>query len=139
MAFKAALKLDPQSTAANFFLAYIYQQVRAYKEAETVLNQLVTGGASGPSIYCNLTYAHSHLGQLDKARKDAEQAVTLAPDLPAPYLWRASLLWYHFPKEHDKAIADVETAIDPAAGRALEEPPGPFSPSSPGMPPPLRR
>lgn len=107
-----AHQLDPDSLAANSFLALYWQRL---KQPETALEYLRTAASldpSNPTFPLEIGNTLSELGDLPAAQAAYEQAIELAPELP---LYRIALA--EFAIRHQMQLRELAL---PAAQRAYE-------------------
>jgi tetratricopeptide (TPR) repeat protein len=89
-AYRAALTIDPENSAALNNLSIAYQDARQFAEAES-LSQRATRVARGAVLYENLLQAQVAQGHFEDARRTLERHAAAAPGNPFVLSQRARL------------------------------------------------
>ncbi len=81
-ALQTALQLDPQSMAANSFLAIYWQRQGAHDKVVQYLTTAAKIDPTNPDLQVDLGAAHAILGDLDQAESLYRQALIISPHNP---------------------------------------------------------
>ncbi len=109
-AFNQALTVNPQSAAAYYERANLYQNYKSDStHALADINQAITFGPVTADMYHLRANLEGDLENFPVQLADLNQAIALNPQNDAPYWWRMDYYYRH--NQYDKAVADMSEVI----------------------------
>ncbi len=118
-AYRKALEIDPNDYWSHFQLGRCYIRLGRFAEGVEALGSCVALRPQAPWGYSVRGLALAMHKQYDKAEKDLNRAVSLAPDFRPARLNRGVVFWLQGDREG--ALADFEAVLKPPAERRLIE------------------
>jgi serine/threonine protein kinase/Tfp pilus assembly protein PilF len=120
--YEEALRLAPGDGRVDAALAYCLAKDVHHDDAVQSNQAAVANGFATGEVYNNLAYSQIHNGEREAARASLDQALALAPGLPAAHRNRLVLLRIEIdlqknvpPAEVDRAIGDALTCAPESA------------------------
>lgn len=84
--YRNQIDRDPHNTTAYLNLAGAYRTLERNQEALETLNQLRSIDGNNPTVFIRLADVKIAMNNLSQAENDANQAISLNPDLYEPYM-----------------------------------------------------
>jgi tetratricopeptide (TPR) repeat protein len=116
-----SVALDPSGPYGHQQLAYLYVYRGQYDQAIAEAKRAVTLDPNGADGYAALAQMLTYAGRPQEALGLMEEAMRLTPEPPAYYFYHLGLAYYVM-KQYDKALANLQKAINisPTYQPALE-------------------
>ena len=116
---QAALKMDPSSTGALYYLARAYLELEETAKAREVLDQVVASTGATSDMFVTAGSFFLNENDLDRAVELLEWAIELAPSLPKAHLELGRA--YRMKGAFESALEQLELAL--RHGRAFSASP----------------
>jgi tetratricopeptide (TPR) repeat protein len=114
--FKAALKINPQSSMAFSALGYVYYLLKKYDLAILNFKKAIEEDPNNSGAHNNLGFTFAEIGiNVNDAINECRKAIAFNPDSAA---YRDSLGWCYFVAgQYDASVKELKKALDLAPGR----------------------
>ena len=108
--YTEALKLNPNSSAAYYNRANVYQTLQNYSKAVEDYDNAITFSGSNLEAYNNLGMIYTNLQNYDKAIDAFSKIISLKSDYKTAYLNRGVV--YYYLKNYSQSLADFNKAVE---------------------------
>lgn len=115
--FRNALKIDSSSYEARYGIAMYYQEAGDYSKALEIYRQMILDFPQEKDAYYNIGYIHFQMDSIDRASRDFDRAIAVAPDYADAYYMRG--LCAEAVKDFKNARYYYEQALNLKAEHAL--------------------